>query len=323
MSSATDPGTIVDQYVASIEPAFVVLLANTAFSASLFTLFVVLLALSTKESRRRVVFRLNVLAICIVLTMGVLVGFGDGKIVLNKLGQLSQGTFIASMAFTVFPPLLSDSILLTRLLALYPLSSTRPVTLLKIFTFPLCVKCARVVVLTLFVNGYANALRAGSGNPWFRNPYLISEWTMQIADNAYSVSFFLYNLRIRTSSIKRGGLPARIRQIFYISVANFVFPLMFNIVLIICSTTDSSYTLGVLLLLINNYITVMGVLCATVWFSRSEWVQTRSEPSSGDMLTPEVGLRRPHDAERTFGNEFVMVGKGSTPYDTRPWTVDR
>ncbi|KAI6031169.1 hypothetical protein PISMIDRAFT_671826 [Pisolithus microcarpus 441] len=323
MSSATDPESIVNEYVASIQPAFVVLLANTAFSASLFTLFVVLLALSTKESRRRVVFRLNVLAICIVLTMGVLVGFGDGKIVLNKLDQLSQATFIASMTFTVFPPLLSDSILLTRLLALYPLSSTRPVTLLKIFTFPLCIKSARVVVLTLFVNGYANALRAGSGNPWFRNPNLIAEWTMQIADNAYSVSFFLYNLRIRTSSIKRGGLPARIRQIFYISAANFVFPLMFNIVLIICSTTDSSYTLGVLLLLINNYVTVMGVLCATVWFSRSEWVQTRSEPSSGDMLTPELGLRRPHDGERTFGNEIVMVGKGSATSDTRTWTVDR
>ncbi|KAI6152788.1 hypothetical protein EDD17DRAFT_1765352 [Pisolithus thermaeus] len=323
MSSATDPESTINGYVESIQPAFVVLLANTAFSASLFTLFVVLLALSTKESRRRAAFRLNVLAICIVLTMGVLVGFGDGKIVLNGVDQLSQATFIASMTLTVFPPLLSDSILLTRLLALYPLSSTRRITLLKIFTFPLCVKCARVAVLTLFINGYAEALRAGSGNPWFRNPNLIAEWTMQIADNAYSVSLFLYNLRVRTSPIKRGGLPARIRQIFYISAANFVFPLMFNIVLIICSTIDQSYTLGVLLLLINNYVTVMGVLCATVWFSRSEWVQTRNEPLPGDRLTPESGLRRVHDAERKFGSEIVMAGKGSTTFDTQTWTLDR
>ncbi|KIK29900.1 hypothetical protein PISMIDRAFT_671884, partial [Pisolithus microcarpus 441] len=53
------------------------------------------------------------------------------------------------MALTVFPPVLSDSILLTRLSALYPLSSTSLVTLLKIFTFPFCIKCARIVVLTL------------------------------------------------------------------------------------------------------------------------------------------------------------------------------
>ncbi|KAI6106260.1 hypothetical protein EDD16DRAFT_1871019, partial [Pisolithus croceorrhizus] len=269
MSSATDPESTIDGYVERIQPAFFVLLANTAFSASLFTLFVVLLVLSTKESRRRVAFRLNVLAICIVLTMGVLVGFGDGKTVLNELDQPLPATFITSMAFTVFPPLLADSILLTRLLALYPLSSTDRVTLSKIFAFPLCIKCARVVVLILFINGYAEVLRAGSGNPWFRNPNLIAEWTMQIADNAYSVTLFLYNLRVRTIP---GRLPARIRQIFYIAAANFVFPLIFNLVLIICSTTvQSSDTLGSLLLLINNYVTVMGVLCATVWFSRSEW----------------------------------------------------
>ncbi|KAI6098798.1 hypothetical protein EV401DRAFT_2081914 [Pisolithus croceorrhizus] len=321
MSSATDPESTINKYVESIQPAFFVLLENTAFSASLFTLFVVLLALSTKESRRRVAFRLNVLVVCIVLMMGVLVGFCDGKAVLNELDHPLRATYIASITFAVFPPLLSESILLTRLLALYPLSSTGLVTLLKIFTFPLCVKCARVVVLILFINGFAEVLRAGSGNHWFRNPNLIAEWTMQIADNAYSVSLFLYNLRVRTIPKKCGRLPARIRQIFYISAANFVFPLMFNLVLIICSITDqSSDTLGSLLLLINNYVTVMGVLCATVWFSRSEWVRTRKEPLSGDILMPQLTLRRVHDAERKFGSNIVMVGKGSTTSDMQTRT---
>ncbi|KAI5998186.1 hypothetical protein EDD15DRAFT_301149 [Pisolithus albus] len=324
MSSATDSETIINDYIEGIRPAFVILITNTAFSSSLFTLLVVLLALSTKESRRRVVFRLNVLAICIVLTMAVLVGYGDGKIVLNEIDQLSTALYIASMALTVFPPLLSDSILLTRLFALYPLASTSLVTLLKIFAFPFCVKCARIVVLTFYLKDYSTALITGNGNPWYRNPNLIAEWAMQIADNTYSVTLFLYNLRLRTSSMKRGGMPARIRQIFYISAANFVFPLLFNIVLIICIATVQSFDAAALLLLINNYVTVMGVLCATVWFSRSEWVRSRNEPLSDNLLSPEPScLRKVHDAERTFGSETAVSGKESTTFDMQTWTLDR
>ncbi|KIK29905.1 hypothetical protein PISMIDRAFT_671890 [Pisolithus microcarpus 441] len=130
---------------------FVAIVVNTAFSASLFTLFVVLLALSTKESRRRLVFRLNVLAICLVLTMGILVGFSNGKVILNPFYSLPASVPIAGVFFTFLPPLLCDSILLTRLFALYPPSSTRPAILLKIFAFPFCIKCARVVVLVRYV----------------------------------------------------------------------------------------------------------------------------------------------------------------------------
>ncbi|KIK29947.1 hypothetical protein PISMIDRAFT_6654 [Pisolithus microcarpus 441] len=180
MSSVTDPESIINEYVELIQPDLVALIANTAFSASLFTLLVVLLALSTKESRRRLVFRLNVLAICIALTMGIVISFGSGKTILNETGQPWPALYTTSMAFIVFAPLLSDSILLTRLFALYPLSSTSWATLLKIFTFPFCIKCARIVVLTLFLDGYSRTL---FGDPLFRNRNLIAEWAMQIADN--------------------------------------------------------------------------------------------------------------------------------------------
>ncbi|KAI6031208.1 hypothetical protein BKA83DRAFT_4037921, partial [Pisolithus microcarpus] len=96
---------------------------------------------------RRLVFRLNVFTICIALMMGIVVGFGDGKIVLNEADQLLAALSTTAMALTVFPPFFSDSILLTRFFALYPLSRTSWVTLLKIFTFPFCIKCARIVVL--------------------------------------------------------------------------------------------------------------------------------------------------------------------------------
>ncbi|KIO07123.1 hypothetical protein M404DRAFT_137727 [Pisolithus tinctorius Marx 270] len=152
MSSVADPEAIINAFVKTIRLAFISTVVHTAFSASLFTLFVVLLALSTKESRRRVVFPLNVFAICIVLTMGVLLGFSEGKVTVGRLYWLTPNIPLAGLAFTLFPPLLCDSILLIRLFALYPLSSTRPATLLKIFAFPFCIKCARVVILVCYLS---------------------------------------------------------------------------------------------------------------------------------------------------------------------------
>ncbi|KAI5981428.1 hypothetical protein EDD15DRAFT_375195 [Pisolithus albus] len=165
MSSVTYPESIINDYVEFMQPVFVTLIVNAAFSASLFTLLVVLLALSTKESRRRLVFRLNVFAICIALTMGIVVGFCDGKLLL-MLYLPPSALSVTSMALVVFLPFFSDSILLTRLFAIYPLSCTSWVTLLKIFTFPFCIKCARIVVLTLFLNGYSAYTRILIGDPF-------------------------------------------------------------------------------------------------------------------------------------------------------------
>ncbi|KAI6146226.1 hypothetical protein BKA82DRAFT_761960 [Pisolithus tinctorius] len=85
-------------------------------------------------------------------------------------------------------------------------------------------------------------------------------------------------------------MPTCIHQIFYVSATNFVFPLTFSIVLIIFITTTQFLVTCRLLLLINNYITVMGVLCATVWFSRFEWVRARNEPLACGMslLKPDL-----------------------------------
>ncbi|KAI5995872.1 hypothetical protein EDD15DRAFT_545078 [Pisolithus albus] len=154
---------------------------------------------------------------------------------------------------------LYDSILLTRLFALYPISTTPATTLLKIFAFPFCVKCTRVVVLSIGLNKYVSpelttvTLEEDEATAWFRNPKMTTEWGMQIADNLYSIGIFLYNLHVHTPFFKRaGGVAARIRQIFYISLANFVFPLIFNIAQIICVATDRAPTTATTLLMICN-----------------------------------------------------------------------
>ncbi|KAI6143602.1 hypothetical protein BKA82DRAFT_143259, partial [Pisolithus tinctorius] len=331
-------------FVSAVRPGFDYTVVTTAFSACLFTLYVVLIVLSTKESRRRLVFRLNVLAICHVLAMGVLMGLTTLKYILEPFGQVSASVFIATVVFLYFSPLLYDSILLTRLFALYPLGSTPPATLVKIFALPFCIKCARVATIAVldYVRSgiMTNALTQNNeSSAWFRNPYMIAEWTMQIVDNLYSVSFFLYNLHVRTSSINRGehttvrlcggmntscmsrhaacSIADRIRRIFYISVANFVFPLIFNIAQIIFITTDRIPTTGEVLLLINSYVTVMGVMCATLWSSGSEWVRTRNEPLPERMFNSRKPIfGKDHVAGRKSRSSIALVGEGSLTHGT-------
>ncbi|KAI6015609.1 hypothetical protein EDC04DRAFT_572551 [Pisolithus marmoratus] len=115
-----------------------------------------------------------------------------------------------------------------------------------------------------------------------------------------------------------GGMSVRIRQIFYISAANFVFPLMFNIVLIITVVTNQLYAISGLLLLlffINSYVAVTGVLCATVWFSRSEWVRTRSRPLPDHVFILKPNLQSVLEAGGKGGSDAVVIGKKSATLD--------
>ncbi|KAI6102964.1 hypothetical protein F5141DRAFT_241449 [Pisolithus sp. B1] len=325
MSSVIDSEATINAFIDTIRPNFDYIITISAFSACLFTLFVLLLALSTKESRRRVVFRLNVLAICIALTTSILAGLSNGKAIIDPFNPVLTNIFIAASAFVYFPPLLYDSILLTRVCALYPPSSTPPATLLKIFAFPFCVKCARAVFITLCIKNIIRSVTATAtgvlvqdvATIWFRNPNIISEWTLQILDNMYSVSLFLYNLRVRARPLKGGGIPNRIYQVFCVSVANFIFPVALNITLLIFVTSDHTLdTDGGLLLLINNYVTVIGVLCATIWFSR---LDTSKEPPSDEILRLKLNLMRAPTSGGMRGGEMMVIGMGALTLD--PWQV--
>ncbi|KAI6136095.1 hypothetical protein F5141DRAFT_8719 [Pisolithus sp. B1] len=322
MSSAADAEEeAVNAFINTIQSSFDFILASTALSACLFTLLVTLFVFSTRESRRRVVFRLNVFAICLSMTLGVLIGLACGRLILDPFNPVWESFYATAVAFALYPLILYDSILLTRLSALYPLDTTPSVTLVKIFAFPFCVKCVRVVVLTLFLIDYvkfgftAQALAQHQDNIWYRNPKITAEWVLQMTDNLYSVSLFLYNLHIRTSLVRRvGGISERTRQIFYISVANFVFPLFFNIAQIILGMTDKLSTAGAVIIVINHYVAVIGVLCATLWFSGSEWVRTHGQPISGRL--DKSKSERAHGSSGKSRTEILVIEKSLCTLDT-------
>lgn len=158
MSQAASPEIIITSFIDAIHPNFNYVVGITAFSGCLVTLLVVLFAFSTKESRRRLVFRLNVLAILLALTLGVLNAITSSNAVLDPFHLVSMDLYTATIVFAVFPPLFYDSILLFRLFALYPPSITPKSTLVKIFAFPFLVKCARLVVIVCFSHHEYTAL---------------------------------------------------------------------------------------------------------------------------------------------------------------------
>lgn len=142
-------------------------------------------------------------------------------------------------------------------------------------------------------------------------------------DNLYSSGFFLYKLYIQSASIsplrltldsftltlpQTSEVGRRIRQILFISTANFVFPVLFNIGQIICITVDSSFYIGTVLLLANSYVSVIGVLCATIWAAGGDYVH-RHHPYSagGSFVSPRRSIsgNRPRlDTKQGTGTRF-------------------
>ncbi|KIK26201.1 hypothetical protein PISMIDRAFT_676355, partial [Pisolithus microcarpus 441] len=122
---------------------------STAFSASLFILCVVLLALSTNESRCLVVFPVNVFAIRMSLTIGGLVGFVY-RITVDGCKQVSP-LLLSSHCYPgtryCFPASLHST-----------LSNTLRAMLSKMLAFSLCVNFARVVVAWLIFQAHAMRL---------------------------------------------------------------------------------------------------------------------------------------------------------------------
>ena len=147
MSQSADTQLIITAFIDEIHPSLNFVVVVTAFSACLLTLLVVLFAFSTPQSRKRPVFRLNVIAILMATVLSVLNGVTSGGSILDPFHAIPESVYVATIFFATFPPLFYDSILLTRLLALYPIGITPSLQLFKVFAFPMCIKCGRLVAL--------------------------------------------------------------------------------------------------------------------------------------------------------------------------------
>lgn len=78
--------------------------------------------------------------------------------------------------------------------------------------------------------------------------------------------------------------------LFWIATSNFVIPVLLSITQVILLTRDKDFLKGIIILVINDYVGIIGVLFATVWVSSNHW----AESITREQL-PTHGKNRDHE----------------------------
>ena len=195
MASVTPP---VEEHVfaESIRSPLTFILISSTLSSFLIPTIIILFALSNRDSRRLLIFKLNIFICFIGLLESTLIITLQWKTIFSTYGAVRPSLSVAAFTIILTTPLLVDSVLLVRILAFYPRPQTRWSTRLAVLAVPLSAKAARCVMLILWLRQFylkdeemgdsiSNALRTS----WYRNVYLGTEWTLQIVDNTYVLPY--------------------------------------------------------------------------------------------------------------------------------------
>ncbi|KAI6099782.1 hypothetical protein F5141DRAFT_397100 [Pisolithus sp. B1] len=89
-ANSTVEEVIITSFVRNIHAPFTFITVITPLCACLVTLLVVLFVFSTAKSRRRLIFRLNVIAICFALVLGVLSFIVSGNAILRPFSPVPE-----------------------------------------------------------------------------------------------------------------------------------------------------------------------------------------------------------------------------------------
>lgn len=176
-------------YIDAIRPSLNFILVLTPLGAALVPLVITLLFFSTPEVRRRPVFILNILACCSGIVEAALNATLETKQILYPLQPVSEALLTAVIAFAIISPVFIDSILLFRVLAFYPPHRTHKHVLFGVLLLPVVVKSGRFVAVVLYLNsftrgsGQLSSVLLAAESTWPRNPYIMTEWSLQMIDN--------------------------------------------------------------------------------------------------------------------------------------------
>ncbi|TBU23757.1 hypothetical protein BD311DRAFT_810462 [Dichomitus squalens] len=290
------------------------LLLETIYSAFLVPIAVVLFFFSTPHLRRQPTFILNVCAIALGIAQG---GIGIANSVNALVLNLSATptAAIASVYLFLLVPFCVQAILVLRVLAAYPPKSLPPSRRLVIYGPIIIFKLARIANLIYMAVRLEQLIQAGGGlssNSVFTVsqavwtlPSAKAEWFLQLFDDMYASTLFILRLRqgtgmlgrqptverLHTTSAKSTYLQ-RLKTLFWIAVFNFVFPIIFNIAVLILAFRDSNFLDGSYIIYTNNYVEIIGVLLATIWAAGSH--KDDGDNSSGRLGSSQTAGSHGH-----------------------------
>ena len=177
-------------YIAAIKPSLTFILVVTPLGSLTVPVIALLIFFSTPLSRRQPVFILNIFACLLGLTEAFLNATLEYKSIVFPLKPVPQAMFTSTIVFAVLSPVIVDSILLTRVLAFYPRRTSTNLQRFGVLALPLLIKSGRFISVVLYLHQYSVETRdLGSvllvgAKSWPKNPYITSEWILQIVDNA-------------------------------------------------------------------------------------------------------------------------------------------
>ncbi|KAI1787117.1 hypothetical protein LXA43DRAFT_1098606 [Ganoderma leucocontextum] len=318
MSTPTEafPGGLKLVPVAAVIPCLKMLLISTIFSSSLIPTAVVLFVFSTPALRRRPNFILNLCAIVLGLTQGVIYIY----VTINELVLTQPSPTLISVitALCIVGPICVQTILFLRVLVVYPPQQQSVPVRVGMYGPALAMKVARVANACCLIyavqrdtENIPKTIGGQSAAVW-ASPFAKSELFLQLVDDVYISTLFLLKIhagvkfsgkQLRRNSkesrvtLSQGSYAARLRMLFWIALSNFVFPVIFDIAQLILIFRDPDYMGGSYVVTVNSYISILGVLFSTIWASGSNRM--------GEGPSTDYGIRshtNPYSTSITAGH---------------------
>ncbi|PFH45385.1 hypothetical protein AMATHDRAFT_51682 [Amanita thiersii Skay4041] len=291
-------------YLLVVQPTLGLMMAELVGTAILVPLLIILLFFSTKQLRRKQIFTLNVISILLGLSTGISSTLVLRQGIINPTKPLTSVQYALLGYSILIIPIFVESILLFRLLVVYPYHAIPLCIFLMIFIPLGYIKVARVVNISLFAGHIFSLTKAGLSPivaiqvGWTKESvFAKTAWFLQVIDNTTCSCLFLYKLNIpkiltnlRTVSNENETFNGSntIRGIFWIAVSNFVFPVLLGIAQLIFVFHDPSFFHGIIMLVTNDYVSIVGVLLATVWSASGRWTDEHCPPAQRDCALSTI-----------------------------------
>ncbi|KAK0190668.1 hypothetical protein F5146DRAFT_1000662 [Armillaria mellea] len=258
------PGT---NYIAIIKPTLAGVLIAHSFTVILIPLLIALLYLSTPRGRRKPIFILNVITISLAFTTGVLLDYRGIRTILSPDNPPELAYNLVVGVFGSVQYILIDTILLLRLLAVYPRAYIGTRRYIALITLPVLLKLARVINLFIFISVLVKATR---------NPATASLRVSQVC-------FYVFSLETGIAEQRKWVAES-------INVTNFVVPTLFSVAQIIVVYRGVTYVAINDIVLANTSTAVVLVVFATVWAGSSHWQRATKASGQGEESSEQGGV---------------------------------
>ncbi|KAK6966378.1 hypothetical protein R3P38DRAFT_2752550 [Favolaschia claudopus] len=257
---------------------------GAAFGALMLSFLIALFLFSNASSRKRPVFFLSAAAVTLGAVEGFMITHFHAQAVLH-LKVTNAYTALINFVL-LFAPIPVQMILLLRIVSAY-----QERWLILVLLLPVLIFIARIFNMLVAIIQIATRPWNFVAD-WNHLPFSKIEWILQLIFNVYVSVAFLRQLdlpqRMKSHSPQgRSYTPLvwkTLRMIWMTSLTNFIIPCILQVVQIALilhgrqgKTEDQWFSECSLMMVLNGYLTIIGVVFATVW---ANWSRLPTTPSS-------------------------------------------